>query len=90
MKLDIEQKKIVKRLSRQYGLTEREIIEIITSPFDFIRQEIKSIEINGDETKEEFESKVKNFNIPRIGKLYGNYNNLKMLQKHGNRLGKKK
>ena len=77
MKLDSQQKKIVQELCLKHNLTKEEVIEIIESPFIFIRKEIKEIELTGEESKEEFESKIKNFNIPCIGKLHGNYNSFK-------------
>tara|TARA_R110000851_G_scaffold71614_3_gene159204 strand:+ start:6281 stop:6568 length:288 start_codon:yes stop_codon:yes gene_type:complete len=79
MKLDPQQKKIVKELSLKHNLTEKQIIEIIVLPFKFIRKEIKEIDFSGEETEEEFNSKVKNFNIPAIGKLYGSYYNFKQI-----------
>lgn len=84
MKLDSQQKKIVSKLCIEFNLTEKEIIEIVESPFKFIREEIKQIEIIGNETQEEFENKIKNFNIPSIGKLYGNYYNLVNINKRKN------
>ena len=77
MKLDTQQKKIVKELSLKHNLTEKQICEIVELPFKFIREEIKQIEYSGDETKEEFEAKSKNFNIPAIGKLFASYFNFK-------------
>lgn len=80
MILDKEQFKIVKKLCDKYQLSEEQVIDIIESPFKFIRKEIKSIEINEKESKESFESKIKNFNIPYLGKLYGNYYNYKNIK----------
>ena len=79
MKLDSQQKKIVKELSLKYNLPIKKVQEIIESPFIFIRKEIQSIDITGDENKEEFENKIINFNIPCIGKLYGNYYSFKYI-----------
>lgn len=79
MKLDSQQKKIIDELCIKYNLTKEEIFEIIQSPFIFIRKEIKEINFTGLETEEEFNKKVKNFNIPSIGKLYGNYFNFKRI-----------
>jgi hypothetical protein len=77
MKLDSQQKKIIKELSVKHNLTEKQIIEIVKLPFEFIREEIKEIDYSGEETKEEFEAKSKNFNIPAIGKLFASYFNFK-------------
>lgn len=79
MKLDSQHKKIISNLSNKHDLTEKEILEIIESPFIFIRKEVKNIKLEGDETKEEFQKKIKNFNIPAIGKLYANYYNFKSI-----------
>lgn len=79
MKLDNYQYKIIKHLSEKYEISEEEIIEIVYSPFIFIRSIIKNIILTGKETQEEFLKKTKNFNIPSIGKLYANYFNFKRL-----------
>jgi len=84
-KLDSQQTKIIKELSERYNLTKKEILEIVESPFKFIRKEIKELEFQGDETQEEFETKIKNFNIPSLGKLYGNYYNFKRIQDANNK-----
>jgi len=77
MKLDSQQKKIVEELAFKHNLTKEQVIEIISLPFKYIRDEIKEIEFTGEETQEEFEAKAKNFNIPAVGKLYASYYNFK-------------
>lgn len=88
MVLDREQLKIVKILSKKYNITEDEVVNIIESPFKFIRKEIKAIEMAEEETEESFESKIKNFNIPYLGKLYGSYYNYKNIKKCQNKTRK--
>lgn len=79
MKNDSYQREIINSLSEKFNLSKEEIMEIVESPFIFIRNEIKKIDLIGNETEEEFNSKTKNFNIPSIGKLYANYSNFKKL-----------
>lgn len=88
MKLN-SQNKIIEELSERYGISKKEVIEIVTSPFKFIRNETKKIEFTGDETEEEFNEKIKNFNIPSIGKLYGSYYNFKYINNGRSKKSKK-
>jgi hypothetical protein len=81
MNLDTQQRKIVNDLMIKYNLSEKEVIEIIESPFIFIRQTIKELDVEDIKTEEEFNNKIKNFNIPSIGKLHGSYYNYKNIQK---------
>ncbi len=77
--MDKRQRTLISELSRKYDLSERQVIEITNSPFEFIRSTISNIKFNGDETEEEFNNKAKNFNIPRIGKMYSLYSNFKKI-----------
>ena len=45
MKVDYQHKKIITELSKKYNLSEESIIEILESPFKFIRKEIKEINL---------------------------------------------
>jgi len=78
--MDRQQKKIINELATKYDLTVEQVVEIIESPFSFIREKITSIEFTGEETEEEFKKKTFNFNIPRIGKLYASYNSFSNIQ----------
>lgn len=77
--MNSNEKKIIKELSHKYNLSEDIVKEITDSPFEFIRKTIGEIKLNGDETEEEFNKKAKNFNIPRIGKMYSLYSNFKKI-----------
>lgn len=79
MKLDRKQRQIINKLAKKYNVTPEQVMEIVELPFAYIRQEIKTISLNGDESREEFEEKTKNFNIPCIGKLHANYFNFKKI-----------
>lgn len=81
MKSNTEQNKIIKELAYKHNLPEEKVKEIIKSPFVFIRNTIKSINFENVKTEEEFNNKVKNFNIPHIGKLYGSFFNFKRIKK---------
>ena len=80
MKVDYQHKKIITELSKKYNLSEESIIEILESPFKFIRKEIKEINLEEVVTEEEFNAATKNFNIPSIGKLYASHYNFKYLK----------
>ena len=80
MKLDKKSKEVIKKLTNKYNLSEEEVIEIIQSPFIFIRKTITSIDLTNVKSDEEFEKTIKNFNIPYIGKLYGNIYNFKRIK----------
>ena len=77
MRLDKEERKILKAICEKYNVTEKQALEAIKAPMRFIREKTKEINLGDDVTKEEFEELTYNFNIPFIGKLYANYNNHK-------------
>jgi hypothetical protein len=82
MKLDKKQRKIVKKLAAKYNIETDEVMKIIESPFVFIRKTITNIDLQSIETEEEFKQKLKNFNIPGIGKLYANIYSFKKYKKY--------
>lgn len=82
MSLDTTQRKIVDELMKKYNLTEKQVISIIESPFKFMREIIKNIDVSEITTEEEFNNTIKNFNIPSIGKLYGSYYNFKYVRRN--------
>lgn len=82
MKLDQTTKKSIKKLSEKYKLEENIINSIVESPFIFIRKTISSIDFENVQTEEQFLDKALNFNIPCIGKMYGNIYNFKRLKKN--------
>ena len=77
MRLDREQTKIIKELMKKYELTQEEVFEIIKAPTRFIRDKLRTVDVPKGLDKKNFEKATPNFNIPSIGKLYGNYYNYK-------------
>ena len=63
----------IAELAKKYNLTEAEVEAIILSPFAFIREKTKNLDLAKDLTQREFESLKTNFNIPCIGKLHASY-----------------
>jgi hypothetical protein len=74
----------IKELSEKHRLTIKEVEQITTSPYSFIRAKSKEIEFDENMTKEEFESMSKNFNIPCLGKLNASYFMYNQIQKKKN------
>ena len=60
----------IKEIAEKHGLTVDEVKEIVSSPTKFIQEKSKEIVFEDGLTREEFDKKKKNFNIPAIGKLY--------------------
>lgn len=79
MRLDKEERKIVKSICEKYNVTEKEALEAIKAPMRFIRDKTKEINLGDNVTEEEFNELTYNFNIPFIGKLYTSYNNYKRI-----------
>jgi len=74
MRLDKEQYEIIVSLAKKYGLSQKEVLEIVESPFKMIRETTKNLNRPAEGmTKEEFDNHMVNFNIPKIGKLHGSF-----------------
>lgn len=71
----------IKEIAEKHKISEEEAIEIIASPYKFIRHKLKDTDVPNNLTKEEFESSLINFNIPAIGKLYASWAVYKRLNK---------
>tara|TARA_R110001606_G_scaffold188986_1_gene336890 strand:+ start:167 stop:445 length:279 start_codon:yes stop_codon:yes gene_type:complete len=63
----------ITELAKEYNLSEAEVEAIVLSPFAFIREKTKNLDLAKDLTHREFESLKTNFNIPCIGKLHASY-----------------
>ena len=63
----------IAELAKEYNLSEVEVEAIVLSPFAFIREKTKNLDLAKDLTQREFESLKTNFNIPCIGKLHASY-----------------
>ncbi len=75
----------IAELAKEYNLSEAEIEAIILSPFAFIRDKTKNLDLAKDLNQREFEALKTNFNIPCIGKLHASY----FLYKRINKLNEK-
>lgn len=71
---------LVNKLAKKYNLTPEQVIEIKNSPFEFIRKTTKDLNFENINSEEEFNNLKTNFNIPRLGKLYANFFNLKHIK----------
>lgn len=69
------------RIADKYGITYKEVEQIIRSQYDCIRSVITNLDLPRDLTEEEFNKTVKNFNIPSIGKMYASYAVYKRINK---------
>ena len=75
----------IKELADKYGLTFEQVKEIIDSPYKFIRNKTKEIELDDNLSKEEFEKIKTNFNIPAICKLYASHYIYNKIQKNNSK-----
>lgn len=62
-----------KELADKHGITIDEMKKIIASPYSFIAKKTRELEFEDELTKEEFDKKKSNFNIPSLGKLYASH-----------------
>lgn len=63
----------VKEIAEKYNLSVDHVKEIIGSPYEFIHKTAKELDFSDELTREEFDNKKTNFNIPSIGKLYASH-----------------
>lgn len=66
-------KQLVLKLSNKYGLSAKEIEELVNSPYHFTYDKLKDLEIEHIESEEEANSLKSNFNYKGLGKLYLSY-----------------
>lgn len=76
---------VIKQIADKHGLTVDEVKEIVGTPTKFIQEKSKTIVFEDGLTREEFDKKKKNFNIPAIGKLYASYFLYNEIQKKKNK-----
>ena len=80
MKLSKSDSILVDELSKKYNVDRSEIIKIIHSQYEFIREKTSNMNLKEENLdKEEFESLKTNFNIPSIGKLHASYYSYKRI-----------
>ena len=60
-------------LAEKHGLTLKQVKDVIYSPYKFIREKTKELELEEGLSKEEFKKIKTNFNIPALCKLYASY-----------------
>ena len=68
-------------LAEKYDVDINIIKKLISSPYDFIQAKSKDIKFEDGLTREEFDKKKKNFNIPGLGKLYASHYMYNEIQK---------
>ena len=76
---------VIEQIAKKHGLTVDEVKEIVATPTKFIQEKSKKIVFEDGLTREEFDKKKKNFNIPAIGKLYASYFLYNEIQKKKNK-----
>lgn len=70
MRLSRANKIKVEEMADKYGLTVEEVKSIISTLYSFIAEKTRALTFEDGLTREEFDKKKTNFNIPSIGKLY--------------------
>ena len=85
MKFNRAHEAVIKEIAEKHGLTVEEVKEIVSTPTRFIQEKSKEIVFEDGLTREEFDKKKKNFNIPAIGKLYASYFLYNEIQKKKNK-----
>ena len=85
MKFNRAHEAVIKKIAEKHGLTVDEVKEIVSTPTKFIQEKSKKIVFEDGLTREEFDKKKKNFNIPAIGKLYASYFLYNEIQKKKNK-----
>lgn len=80
MKLSKSDSILVDELSKKYNVDRDEVIKIIHSQYEFIKDKTSKINLKQRNlSKSEFEDLKTNFNIPSIGKLYASYYSYKRI-----------
>lgn len=69
-------KPLITRLSNKYNLSEKEIEEIINSPYAFTEKTINDLQLK-DISEEEFNNLKTNFIYKYLGKIYTTYKMIK-------------
>jgi hypothetical protein len=72
-------------MADKYGLTVEEIKSIISAPYSFIAKKTRELIFEDGLTREEFDKKKTNFNIPSIGKLFASNYLYNEIQKKKNK-----
>ncbi len=85
MRLSPKEIKKIKEIAKDRGLSENEVMSIIYSPYQFMKVKTSRLIFEDNLTKEEFNRKKTNFNIPGIGKLYSSYYLYKLIQSSKNK-----
>ena len=67
-------KNLVSEVSKELNISKEVVDKAYKSYWEFIRKTIQELPLKDISTKEEFSKLRTNFNIPRLGKLYCDYN----------------
>lgn len=70
-----------KRIAEKYDLSVPQVVSIVKSQYQFIREKVVNLDLPRDLSEEEFYKRTKNFNIPSIGKMYASYAVYKRINK---------
>lgn len=73
-------KDIIDKVSRDMNIPRETVSLAYRSYWKFIRHTIKCFPLKEDISEEEFNQLRTNFNLPSIGKLYCNYNDMKRVK----------
>lgn len=85
MKLSPSNNKKIKEIAKARGISESEVIAIVSSPYYFMNGKLSELSFEDGLTRKEFEDKKTNFNIPSIGKLYASHYLYKIIQNNKNK-----
>ena len=70
---------ILRKVSKEYGITFDETNKVHKSPYKFTKKTISEIDFN-DMTEEEFNNTRKSFSFIKLFRLYPRYSTLKHIQ----------
>ena len=83
-KKDNHLESIINKLSLKFGLPKEVIREIVESPYSFIRETIKEIDLDQIQEAEDLDKVKSTFNLMGLGKLHINMKKLKAIRKNIN------
>jgi hypothetical protein len=63
-------KKLYHKLGLKYNMTDKDIMDLINSPYEFSREKIRALELKTVKTEEEFDKLKTNFIYRYLGKYY--------------------
>ena len=85
MKLSRADKIKVQEMAEKYQLPVEEVEQIISSQYSFVAKTTRNLIFEDGLTREEFDKKKTNFNIPGLCKFYASYYLYNEIQKKKNK-----